>query len=166
MSLRIVNILIISLLTIPLTACNSVFLKHTSLTNSAQIANSEESIFNRISESLHPKNILEQQSIFFDFGDSSIPTQYYDLLEIHAHYLINNRDQCVRIEGNTDQKGSTEYNLILGQRRADSIRHVLTTLGVNDSQIEVVIFGKSRIQSDDLTEVSFSDNRRVDIIYQ
>ena len=68
--------------------------------------------------------------------------QYRSLVETHARYLASHQQQRIKIEGNTDERGGAEYNLALGQRRADAVRRMMTLLGVSDNQIETISFGK------------------------
>lgn len=77
----------------------------------------------------------------------------------------SHQQQKVKIEGNTDERGGAEYNLALGQRRADAVRRMMTLLGVSDNQIETISFGKEKPRSTGTTEADFAENRRADINY-
>ena len=83
----------------------------------------------------------------------------------HANYLKQNRTQKIIIQGNTDDRGTTEYNLALGQRRSDAVRKQLALLGVSDSQMEAVSFGKEKPKADGNNEAAWAENRRADIVY-
>ncbi|HMK14798.1 MAG TPA: peptidoglycan-associated lipoprotein Pal [Burkholderiales bacterium] len=107
-----------------------------------------------------------ERSIYFDFDKSIIKDQYQPLVKAHAQYLTNNSSARITIQGNCDERGSREYNLGLGQRRADSEKHALTVLGVSKSQIETVSFGKEKPRCTEHNESCWSQNRRADIVYQ
>ncbi len=112
-----------------------------------------------------PKSPLFKRSIYFDFDSYSVKPQYQATLQAHANYLKANKDRKIRIEGNTDERGTTEYNLALGQRRSEAVRKSLTLLGVSDSQIEAVSFGKEKPKADGSNEAAWKENRRADIAY-
>jgi peptidoglycan-associated lipoprotein len=112
-----------------------------------------------------PNNILSQRSVYFDFDSFVVKSDYRDMLSAHARYLSNDRNTHITIQGNTDNRGTAEYNLALGQKRADAVRRVLNLQGVPDAQIETVSFGKERPRSDANTEESWAQNRRADIVY-
>ncbi len=112
-----------------------------------------------------PKSPLFKRSIYFDFDSYSVKSEYQATLQAHANYLKANKDRKIRIEGNTDERGTTEYNLALGQRRSEAVRKSLTLLGVSDSQIEAVSFGKEKPKADGSNEAAWKENRRADIAY-
>ncbi|TXI11940.1 MAG: peptidoglycan-associated lipoprotein Pal [Polynucleobacter sp.] len=112
-----------------------------------------------------PKSPLFKRSIYFDFDSYSVKPQYQATLQAHANYLKANKDRKIRIEGNTDERGTTEYNLALGQRRSDAVRKSLNLLGVSDSQIEAVSFGKEKPKAEGSNEAAWQENRRADIAY-
>jgi len=85
---------------------------------------------------------------------------------MHSKYLSSHTQQNIRIEGNADARGGSEYNLALGQRRSDAVRRMMTLFGVNGSQIEAISFGKERPKAMGNTEADFAENRRADIVYQ
>jgi peptidoglycan-associated lipoprotein len=112
-----------------------------------------------------PKNILSQRSVYFEFDDSAVRSQDQALLQAHGKYLATNRGVRAKIEGNCDERGSREYNLALGQRRAQSAKNVLKVLGVDDSRVEVVSFGEDKPAAAGHDEASWAKNRRADIRY-
>ncbi len=112
-----------------------------------------------------PESPLFKRSIYFDFDSYSVKPQYQATLQAHANYLKANKDRKIRIEGNTDERGTTEYNLALGQRRSDAVRKSLNLLGVSDSQIEAVSFGKEKPKAEGSNEAAWQENRRADIAY-
>ena len=112
-----------------------------------------------------PNNILSKRSVYFDFDSDAIRDQYRGLVEAHARYLQANRNARVTIQGNTDERGSREYNIALGQRRADAVRQLMRVLGAQDAQIETVSFGKEKPKNGGHDESAWAENRRADILY-
>ena len=110
--------------------------------------------------------LAQQRSVFFDFDSYTISEQYRPVVEMHARYLAANPQQEVVIEGNTDERGSTEYNLALGQRRSEAVRRNLLLLGVQDQQVEAISFGKERPRAFGTTEADYAENRRADFSYR
>src|ERR1700759_3795674 len=87
---------------------------------------------------------LKNRTIYFDFDSSEIKSEYNDLITAHARYLAANPGKRVRIEGNTDERGSREYNIGLGERRAQAVRRALMLQGVTETQITTVSYGEER----------------------
>ena len=112
------------------------------------------------------RGIPAERSIYFEFDKSIIKDQYRPLVQAHAQYLANTSSARITIQGNCDERGSREYNLGLGQRRADAEKHAMTVLGVSKSQIETVSFGKEKPRCTEHSESCWSQNRRADIVYQ
>jgi peptidoglycan-associated lipoprotein len=112
-----------------------------------------------------PKSPLFEKSIYFGFDEYTVQTKYQKMLSAHASYLKANPTQKIIIQGNTDERGTTEYNLALGQRRSDAVRKSLNLMGVSDNQIEAVSFGKEKPKAEGNTEAAWTENRRADIIY-
>jgi peptidoglycan-associated lipoprotein len=116
---------------------------------------------------LNPKSMLNQQrSVFFDYDSFVIKDEYKPLVTAHSRYLVANRAQKITITGNTDERGSREYNIALGQKRADSVKQMMILLGAQDAQIETVSFGEEKPHAQGHDEAAFSENRRSDIVYQ
>ncbi|MFN7086540.1 MAG: peptidoglycan-associated lipoprotein Pal [Burkholderiales bacterium] len=113
-----------------------------------------------------PSNILSKRSIYFDFDSNIVKDEYRPLVTAHARYLAQNRAAHVRIEGNADERGSREYNLALGQRRADAVKEMMQLLGVQPAQIETVSFGEEKPKATGHDEAAWAENRRADIRYQ
>jgi peptidoglycan-associated lipoprotein len=113
-----------------------------------------------------PNSPLSKRSIFFDFDSFSIKDEFRGVVEAHARYLVANKNRKVVIQGNTDERGSREYNLALGQKRAEAVRRALTALGVADGQIEAVSLGEEKPRATGTDEASFAENRRADLAYQ
>ncbi len=112
-----------------------------------------------------PRSPLSQRSIYFDYDGFVVSPEYRVMIEAHAKYLIANRGARMRIEGNTDERGSREYNLALGQRRADGVKRALAILGANETQIETVSFGEEKPRNTSTSEETWRENRRADIAY-
>jgi peptidoglycan-associated lipoprotein len=113
-----------------------------------------------------PSNILaKQRSVYFDFDEYAIKDQYRPMIEAHAKYLQANRSLKVTLQGNTDERGTREYNIALGQRRADAVKKLMVLLGATEVQIETVSFGKEKPRRDGHDETAWAENRRVDIVY-
>src|SRR5215212_1824628 len=112
-----------------------------------------------------PSNILSRRSVFFDYDSNVVKDEFKPLVTAHAKYLAQNRRK-VTIQGNTDERGSREYNLALGQRRADAVKQMMTLLGAPSAEIETVSFGEEKPRGQGNTEQAFAENRRADIVYQ
>jgi peptidoglycan-associated lipoprotein len=112
-----------------------------------------------------PKNILSKRSIFFDYDSNLIKDEYKPVVAAHARYLQQNGGTRMRIEGNADERGSREYNLALGQRRADAVKQMMQILGAKAEQIETVSFGEEKPRCNEAAESCYAQNRRGDINY-
>lgn len=110
-------------------------------------------------------NILAKRSIYFAFDQSDVKDADKPVLEAHAKYLGAHTSAKIVLQGNTDERGSSEYNLALGNRRAENTKKVLAVLGVSSKQIEVVSFGKEKPASLCHEESCWVQNRRADIVY-
>ena len=112
-----------------------------------------------------PNNILSKRSVFFDFDSYIIKPEAKPLVEAHARFLVQNPQMKMLIQGNTDERGSREYNLSLGQKRAEAVKRSLALLGVKDDQIESVSLGEEKPRCDDASEACYAENRRGDMLY-
>jgi peptidoglycan-associated lipoprotein len=112
-----------------------------------------------------PKNILSKRSVYFDYDSFVVKDEFRPLVEAHARYLVANRNARMTVQGNTDERGSREYNIALGQKRADAIKRTMTLLGAQEAQIEAVSFGKEKPKNPGHDEAAWAENRRGDIIY-
>ncbi|MEI2418214.1 peptidoglycan-associated lipoprotein Pal [Orrella sp. JC864] len=121
----------------------------------------------QILDPFNPQSVLAQQrSVYFDYDSYTVKEEFRPVIENHARYLTGNTQQRVTIEGHTDARGGAEYNLALGQRRADAVRRTLTLLGVSDAQIETISFGKEKPRALGNTEADYAENRRADFVYR
>ncbi len=112
-----------------------------------------------------PGNILSKRSVYYDYDSTVVKDEFKPLVTAHARYLSQNRSAKMVIQGNTDERGSREYNIALGQRRADGVKQMLLLLGAQEAQIESVSFGEEKPRAAGKEEASFSENRRSDIVY-
>jgi peptidoglycan-associated lipoprotein len=112
-----------------------------------------------------PANILSKRSVYFDYDSFVVKDEFRPLVEAHARYLVANRGTRMIIQGNTDERGSREYNIALGQKRADAVKRTMTLLGAQEAQIESVSFGKEKPKNPGHDESAWAENRRADIVY-
>jgi len=112
-----------------------------------------------------PGSILSKRSVYYDYDSNVVRDEFKPLVTAHAQYLVQNRGRKVVIQGNTDERGSREYNISLGQRRADSVKQMMLLLGVQETQIESVSFGEEKPRATGSDEAAFAENRRSDIVY-
>lgn len=113
-----------------------------------------------------PNNILSKRSIYFDMDRYDVSPEYKQIVIAHAKFLTENRAFRILIQGNTDERGSREYNLSLGQKRAEGVKQALTLLGVNEDQVEAVSLGEEKPKKEGHDDAAWAENRRADIIYQ
>ena len=112
-----------------------------------------------------PASILAKRSIYFDLDSYVVKDEFKPVLEAHAKYLISRKDRKIIIQGNTDERGGSEYNLALGQKRSEAVRRSLQLLGVSDNQMEAISFGKEKPKATGSGEEAWAENRRADIVY-
>ncbi|HQR22153.1 MAG TPA: peptidoglycan-associated lipoprotein Pal [Burkholderiaceae bacterium] len=113
-----------------------------------------------------PNNPLSKKSVYFDFDSFVVKSEFQPLVEAHGKYLAANSGRQIKIEGNTDERGGREYNLALGQKRAEAVKQRLLLMGARDAQIETVSFGKEKPRALGSTEEAWAQNRRADIVYK
>jgi peptidoglycan-associated lipoprotein len=104
--------------------------------------------------------------VYFDYDSNVIKPEFQSLIESHARFLKANGGRRVAVEGHTDERGGREYNLALGQRRAEAVRRALSLLGVADNQVEAVSFGKEKPADPGSDEAAWAMNRRAEIAYR
>jgi peptidoglycan-associated lipoprotein len=115
---------------------------------------------------LDPKNAIStQRSVYFDYDIFSVKPEFTKMLEMHGKFLAANPRVNIRVQGNADERGSAEYNLALGQKRADAVVRALKIYGVKESQMESVSFGREKPKAMEHDESAWSQNRRVDLEY-
>ena len=113
----------------------------------------------------NPASPLSKRSVFFDYDSFVVKDEYRPMLEAHAGYLMSKRDAHVILQGNADERGSREYNLALGQKRAEAVRKALAVLGVSDAQMEAISFGEEKPRNEGHDEAAYAENRRTDVVY-
>lgn len=112
-----------------------------------------------------PNNILSVRNIYFDYNSDTIRAEFRPNVEAHANYLQSHADAKTTLQGNADERGTREYNLSLGQRRAVAVKKALNLLGVSDSQIETVSYGEENANQTCASDSCYQEDRRVEIVY-
>lgn len=113
-----------------------------------------------------PKNILSKRSVYYDFDKYDVKEEYKPMIEAHARYVAGHKEVKVTLQGNGDERGSREYNLALGNRRAESVKKMMNVLGVPDGQMETVSLGEEKPRATCNDESCWKENRRADVVYQ
>jgi peptidoglycan-associated lipoprotein len=111
-----------------------------------------------------PANVA--RLVYFDFDSFEIKPEFQAIIEAHSRYLRANPQRRVALEGHTDERGGREYNLALGQKRAEAVRRAMGLLGVQDNQLEAVSLGKEKPAAPGNDEAAWAQNRRVEIAYR
>jgi peptidoglycan-associated lipoprotein len=112
-----------------------------------------------------PNSPVYKRSVYFEYDSFVIRGEFMPLVEAHARFLVANPELKMLIQGNADERGSREYNLALGQKRADAMKKALLLLGAKEGQIESVSLGEEKQQCTERTEACFAENRRGDMLY-
>jgi peptidoglycan-associated lipoprotein len=115
-----------------------------------------------------PKGVggpLAQRVVQFDYDSYVVKDEYRPTVEAHAKFLQANRNAKVTLQGHTDERGTREYNIALGQRRSDAVKKMMLLLGAGEMQIETVSFGKEKPKNPASHEAAWAENRRVEIVY-
>ena len=112
-----------------------------------------------------PKGVLAKRSVYFDYDSYVVRDDGKEVVSNHSGYLSKNKGRKVLIQGNTDERGGTEYNLALGQKRAEAVRKAMGSLGVAESQMEAVSLGEEKPKAMGTGEAAWAENRRADIVY-
>lgn len=110
-------------------------------------------------------DLLAKRRVYFAFDSSSVDDENRAIVEAHAAYLAANKNVKVVLEGHADERGSREYNLALGERRAQAVERMVKALGVGADRIKTVSYGEEKAVAQDHTEAAWALNRRVEIIY-
>ncbi len=120
----------------------------------------------RAGESAAAAKAPAQRSVYFDYDSFVIKEEYKNVVEANARFINTAKGQKVVVEGNTDDRGGREYNLALGQKRAEAVKQGMTLMGIPESQIEAVSFGKEKPKMQGSNEAAWAENRRSDIAYR
>ena len=149
-----------------LNACSSTKLDDKKAGDGAGADARSVSTVNTGSDALNdPKGVLAKRSVYFGFDKYDVNSEGKQVVDAHSKYLNANKGRKVVIQGNTDERGGSEYNLALGQKRAEAVRKSMSLLGVSDGQMEAVSFGKEKPKATGHDEASWAENRRADIVY-
>ena len=108
---------------------------------------------------------MEAQTVYFDYDKSKVDAKYLEVLQAHADFLIKNPGQSIKVEGHCDERGTPEYNIALGERRAKAVAQYLQSLGVSASQITTVSYGEEKPVDLSRTTAGFAKNRRAELVY-
>jgi peptidoglycan-associated lipoprotein len=108
---------------------------------------------------------LSKRSIFYELDQYDIKSEYRPLLQAHGRYLAEHRGTKMLVQGNCDERGSREYNIALGQRRADGVKRLLLLMGATEPQVEAVSLGEEKPRCEEHSEGCWSQNRRSDMLY-
>lgn len=166
MKLRFAKSLSVLGLALTLAACSSVSLDDPAAAGDGAAGSMGGASASGVMDPFNPSSVLAtDRSVYFEFDSYSVGDQYRPLVETHARYLAANPQQKVLIEGNTDARGGAEYNLALGNRRAEAVSRMMTLIGARDAQIETISFGKEKPKALGDTEADYAENRRADIVY-
>ena len=119
-----------------------------------------------VADHLNPNSLIsKERSVFFDFDQFVIKANDGPLIERQGKYLASKQSLAIRVEGNADERGGREYNLALGQKRADAVVRALKVYGVGEKQLEAVSFGSEKPAMQGHDEAAWAQNRRVDLAY-
>jgi peptidoglycan-associated lipoprotein len=108
---------------------------------------------------------LAKRSVYYDLDQYNIKDEYRPLLQAHGKYLAEHRSAKMLVQGNCDERGSREYNIALGQRRAEGVKRMLVLMGATDTQVEPVSLGEEKPRCNEHAEACWSQNRRSDMLY-
>jgi peptidoglycan-associated lipoprotein len=114
---------------------------------------------------IDPSKAFATRIIYYDYDSYNVKEDYLPVMQAHSKFLLAHKEVKLRVEGNCDERGSREYNLALGQRRADSVKRALMLMGVPARQIEAVSFGSEKPKSTNHDEQAYAENRRSDLVY-
>jgi peptidoglycan-associated lipoprotein len=113
----------------------------------------------------NPNSILARREIFFDYDQYVIKPEFQSIVEAHGKFLVKNANVKMLIQGNADERGSREYNLALGQKRAEAVKKALSLQGAREDQMEAVSLGEEKPRCTDHSEECWAQNRRGDMVY-
>lgn len=166
MNLRPAKLFSVVGLAFVLAACSSVSLDDPAAGGAGASGGMGGASGSGVMDPFNPSSVLAtDRSVYFEFDSYSVGEQYRPLVETHARYLAANPQQKILIEGNTDARGGAEYNLALGNRRAEAVNRMMTLIGARETQIETISFGKEKPKAMGDTEADYAENRRADIVY-
>lgn len=112
-----------------------------------------------------PDSLLSQRKVYFEYDSSVVQSDSMPTIRAHAEYLSANNGMSFTLEGHADERGTREYNIALGERRADAVRRILVANGVSNGQINIISYGEERPAAFGHAENSWSRNRRAELLY-
>ena len=154
-----------------LAACSSTKLAETADVSGKAVAApatpaAQSTVAPVVADHLNPNSLIsKERSVYFDFDQFVIKASDGPLIERQGKYLASKPGLAIRVEGNADERGGREYNLALGQKRADAVVRALKVYGVGDKQLEAVSFGSEKPAVQGHDEAAWAQNRRVDLAY-
>ena len=158
------SLLLATLLSLFLVGCSSTPINDASNPSGPSASNDEKDL--DLASLRDPNNILSKRSIYFDYDKDVVKAEYKDLLAAHTKYVASHPKAKMTLTGNTDDRGSREYNISLGQKRSVSVKKSMNVLGAQDAQIETVSFGEERADTNCKDDACYAKDRRVDISYE
>ncbi|MDA9557053.1 peptidoglycan-associated lipoprotein Pal, partial [Vibrio sp.] len=144
------------------TTADNAATENTDTTVVTPIESNEEQL---TEQELKEQTLRDTSTIFFAFDNSTIAGDYEDVLSAHAEYLVKNPAVKVTIEGHADERGTPEYNIALGERRAQAVQKYISALGVQADQISIVSFGEEKPLQLGQAEEAYAQNRRAVLVY-
>ena len=139
--------------------------EQTTTTTQAPDSRKVDTVETGTKDDLNTNPALAKRSVYFDFDKYEVRDDGRPVVESHGKYLSNHKERHILIQGNTDERGGSEYNLALGQKRAEAVRKALSVLGASESQMEAVSLGKEKPKATGHDEAAWQENRRADIVY-
>jgi peptidoglycan-associated lipoprotein len=133
--------------------------------SSTQAYGTDDGSTGDFSELDDPQSALSVRVLYFEYNSYEIRSEYRSTIEAHSAYLSQNPGTTITLEGHADERGSREYNLALGESRAQAVKQQMLLLGASSSQIRLVSYGEERPAVDGHDEYSWQQNRRVEILY-
>ncbi|MCE0492812.1 peptidoglycan-associated lipoprotein Pal [Vibrio salinus] len=168
---KVLKGLLIALPVLAMTACSSsddavnASGAETNQTSSQTTVATPVAQYGQLTEQELKDKVMQEQTVFFAFDNSTISSDYQDMLAAHAAYLTGHPNVSVTIEGHTDERGTPEYNIALGERRAEAVEKYLQALGVQASQMSIVSYGEEKPLVRGHNEAAYAKNRRAVIVY-
>lgn len=166
---KLATAVIVSGLTCALIGCGASKKSHTASNEYTDSSAGVQSVASFSGEVLSPEqemNLLNQKVIHFAYDDSNLTSADERVLNVHAKYMLEHPNLALRVKGHTDERGSREYNIALGERRANSVGRFLETKGVPANRISKVSYGKEQPINLESNEAAWAQNRRAELVYE
>lgn len=169
---KVLKGLMIAIPVLAMTACSSSDdAANASGTGTDQMTTNESTLLSSIGENGQlteqqlKERVMQEQTVYFAFDNTTISSDYDDMLATHAKYLTSNPSVTVTIEGHADERGTPEYNIALGESRAEAVARYLQALGALNSQISIVSYGEEKPLINAHDESAYAQNRRAVLVY-